>query len=339
MVAGTSLDPSLTLHKLLIADQNLAPLRHHPDADEFEYLTEEFTLKHDLMFAQFKGVNNMTSYMYPDAALERVTWTNKLMALLFHIDDVYADNAESKGMKGGAVAPEILAKIERSAVAFETGWLPPHSGGLEQAFQELRLEIQDTVEPEWMIRFSQVVRQHITYAINPQAFGWKPDGNVPYERYAWLREVISGMYLAIDLIEYVNDFVLLPHVVYHPTIRRLQQACSRIAAFANDLFSYEREVLQEGLRFNLLAVLQRTQNLSFPEAVQLSIEITNHETEEFFRLSNEIAIWDDTTNALIQRYVECMKYHVSATWHWQMNTIRYRSTTSPFMELIKPLIG
>jgi len=339
MVAGTNIGSTISLHKLLISDQSLSPFRHNIYSDKSEQDIEAFITKYDLWFPQFKHINTMNAYMYPDASFERATLCGKLMALLYYIDDEYADTAESKGIMGSSVPPEYLAKIERSAVAFETGWLPPHSGGLERAFQELRLEIQDQVEPEWMIRFSQIVRQHISYAINPQAYGWKPDGNVPFERYAWLREVISGMYLAIDLIEYHNDFVLLPHVIYHPTIRRLQQACSRIAAFANDLFSYEREVLQEGLRFNLLAVLQRTQNLSFPEAVQLSIEITNHETEEFFRLSNEIAIWDDTTNALIQRYVECMKYHVSATWHWQMNTIRYRSTTSPFMELIKPLIG
>ncbi|MBC7870133.1 MAG: hypothetical protein H7Y09_04790, partial [Chitinophagaceae bacterium] len=223
MVTRTKSGSSLSLHKLLIADQSLAPLRCNIYADESEKAIEAFTSKYDLLFPQFKLVNTMNAYMYPDASYERVTFCGKLMALLFHIDDVYADTAESKGMMGGSVPLEYLAKIERSAVAFETGWLPPHSGGLERAFQELRLEIQDTVEPEWMIRFSQDVRQHITYAINPQAYGWQPDGNVPFERYAWLREVISGMYLAIDLIEYVNDFVLLPHVVYHPTIRRLQQ--------------------------------------------------------------------------------------------------------------------
>jgi len=334
MVAGTNIGSTISLHKLLISDQSLSPFRHNIYSDKSEQDIEAFITKYDLWFPQFKHINTMNAYMYPDASFERATLCGKLMALLYYIDDEYADTAESKGIMGSSVPPEYLAKIERSAVAFETGWLPPHSGGLERAFQELRLEIQDTVEPEWMIRFSQDVRQHITYALNLQAYGWETDGNVPYERYAGLTEIVSGMYLTIDLIEYVNDFSLLPHVVYYPTIRRLQQACARIAAFANDLFSYEKEVINDGLSFNLVAVLERIHNTDFATAANMTIDIINHETRDFFKLVNEVAIWDDTTNALVRQYVDGMAYLVGATWHWQIRSARYRSQDSPFTELL-----
>jgi hypothetical protein len=323
----------LTLSRLLIADSNIAPLRRHPQAEESEKLVIDFMNKHGVMFPNFHHANTMYAYMYPTGSFERVTVVGKIMGLLFHIDDVYADTAESRGLMGGELQREVIDRIDRCAYAFETGVLMPYSGGLERAFQELRHEMQNQVDPAWMVRFADALRTHITYAVNPIGRGgWKSDGTVPYEKYAYLREIVSGMLLSVDLIEYMNEVCLPDYIVYYPTISRLRQTCSRIAAFGNDLFSYEKEVLREGTRFNLVAVIQANRRCSFEEAVDRAIEIVNEETRHFYKLANEIACWDDEINAMVRQYVDGMIYHMSATWGWQLRTLRYRSEQSPFIE-------
>src|SRR3954467_10590287 len=88
---------SLSLQSLLIAHEAHAPLRLNPRAAVSEKLVERFAVENNLIFPQFKLVNTMSAFLFPEANLKRLTIIGQLNCLLYYIDDIYGDNPFLQG--------------------------------------------------------------------------------------------------------------------------------------------------------------------------------------------------------------------------------------------------
>ncbi len=138
----------------------------------------------------------------------------------------------------------------------------------------------------------------------------------------------------ISLIEVALDILIPDEVLQHPQLQRLTQLTTRFFGFSNDLFSYEKEVLRLGSRFNLIAVLMEAKQLSFAEAVHETIVLLNREAVEFFELESNLPVREEPhLNEAARLDANGLKAQIIAAYHWQYSTNRYRSPHSPFPEL------
>jgi hypothetical protein len=298
---------------------------------------EKFARESQILIWNYKQTNAIAGFLYPQASLERLVVLTQFMCVAYYLDDMYGDLSTSQGLSEEPPSEDVMRAITGSIQAFKGNVLQPNDDVMAFAFQKVRHNML-AVSPEWWVeRFTPPMIDFFMSNLNPGAFGWRTDGSVTAQDYMVMREHISGMYPTVDLLELAMDRYLPDEVFFHPHIQRLRQACARICSLTNDLFSYHREVMVRGLRLNVIDVIQRNQNVSLAEAIHQAIEMINTETRLFFELVDRCLLWDADTNQLVSQYIDGLIYEFNATWHWEMNTDRYRSPESPFVELQQPL--
>jgi len=208
---------------------------------------------------------------------------------------------------------------------------------LQQALYEVRQEflVLSGENTGYLSRCLDSAEQYLVKHSRPSAFVEKAaDGTIDLQSYMLWRDDDSGMYPHIDLIEFADDFVLPETVVTHPTLLRLRRNCNRIAGLMNDVFSYYKEIVVEGSRFNLVNLIQQNTGVGLKEAVEEAINIVNAYIVEFQELEKQVSHWDTATQFAVKKYIEGMRSQISGSWHWQIYTLRYRSPHSPFRELL-----
>ena len=134
-----------------------------------------------------------------------------------------------------------------------------------------------------------------------------------------------------------NNLYLPEEVANHPFVKKMEDAVANIGGLMNDIFSYEKEVIQFNSAFNLIAVFERYEKLSFTDALHESIKVVNDNIQTFLDgEANPHDFGDERLNKMVCDYVRHLRYQINATWHWQKDTDRYYSTTSPLPELRLP---
>mmetsp|Transcript_28513 Transcript_28513/g.46044 ORF Transcript_28513/g.46044 Transcript_28513/m.46044 type:complete len:139 (+) Transcript_28513:316-732(+) len=131
----------------------------------------------------------------------------------------------------------------------------------------------------------------------------------------------------VDLVEYAYGCYLPGAVRQHPDVQKAVSLSVLISCLMNDLFSYEKEVLRYGSRFNLLAVMMNANDLTFDEAVDCAVRKLNNLMDAF------PATTPDLEGADLKLYYQALRDIVNGAWFFQISTNRYRSRSSPFPEL------
>src|SRR5512140_199686 len=86
------------------------------------------------------------------------------------------------------------------------------------------------------------------------------------DSYVQLRQVTIGLQVMFVLAELAEGLSLPDNTREHPALKKLATRTTNIVAWANDLFTYEKEILQ-GEMHNLVAVLMNERRLTITEAV------------------------------------------------------------------------
>jgi hypothetical protein len=323
----TTIEDCLTLSQHRV----LGERQIHPEADEANRQSKELCQRYGIELPYIDEYNTMTAYMFPSTTVERLVATNLWLDYLWYIDDSY-DRNKNHEFSNNELA--IRRVFEMSVRILCDGTTPSFDHVLFPVSQAIHEEFSRLAHPEWLQKRFKFYLLHHLKASTYNTTDLMTNGKVDVQKYMDLREVDSGMYAAIMLIELAFDIFLPDEVMQHPKIQQLIRLCARICTFSNDLFSYEKEVIRLNSDFNLLKVLMDSRDLSFDEAVHEAISIVNAYSEEF--LCEEQALPDfgnDELNRMAKAFVQGLKDHAISAYHWQMSTNRYRSPNSPFPEL------
>lgn len=315
-----------SLQTLLIASDPRFGRRVNPQAHRAEALVERFAQARGIHLPGLKLVNTMAGYLYPQASLPHLELICTVMFLLFYVDDVYGDTPGMQGISGAH--DDDVSMLEACADAFVFG-SSERKDPLVTAFAEMHHAIRRRSPGHWFLRLTNAMYDHLISTATPGIYGWEPGQRPTSDQYVYVRERVSGMYPTVDLLEFASERYLTPAQIAHPVTQRLRLTTARVGCLTNDLFSYEKEVAQNGLLLNLVAVLQ--QRMPFEHAVASAMAYINDQTRDFLDAAK------DADGLLPPFYLEGLKYQLAATWFWQMSTNRYRSATSPFVELRTPV--
>lgn len=308
----------------------IGPERINPHAAEAERRAEVYCQELGIWLPNFHEYNTMSRYLHPDADLERLTAIIVIYNFLYYIDDIHTSNRSNPDEEDDV----LMQSIYRNFIPILMhGEMPSSRNPLYETCKLIREFILKLAPEAWLQRIVTSLAQHLTtstYSVQAIMVDGVPD----LDKYIHLRNFDSGMVSCVELIELEMGIFLSDEVLNDPTIQQLRLCVMRVGALMNDIFSYHKETILNGQRFNLINVLMESRDITFDEAASEAINIVNGFSTDFVEYERQVPEFDNPDlNYMVSRYVRGLRNEMLAIYHWQMSTNRYRSPDSPFPEL------
>ncbi|MFJ8915544.1 germacradienol/geosmin synthase [Amycolatopsis sp. NPDC102389] len=148
--------------------------------------------------------------------------------------------------------------------------------------------------------------------------------------YVEMRRRTFGSDLTKSLARLRLGDVVPPEIYQNRVLFELDTAAQDYAAFANDLFSYQKEIEYEGEVHNLVYVVERFLDVDRIEARDIAARLMNARMAQFEQLADEdlprmcddLGLGDDV-RAVLTRYADNLKDWMSGILEWHRKCVRY----------------
>jgi hypothetical protein len=189
------------------------------------------------------------------------------------------------------------------------------------AMKDLRKRLLAVAPPSHFKRFTEQLTE--LFAGNVAEAQNRERAQIPsVASYLALREVTIGLQVMFALGELMDGFSLPDRIREHPVLRKLTTRASNIVGWANDLFTYEKEIIQ-GETHNLVLVLMNERRLTIAEAVAQVVALHDNEVESFLQEVEQLPCFG-AADASVRRYVDMMRCWIRGHVDWAYETGRYR---------------
>jgi 5-epi-alpha-selinene synthase len=274
------------------------------------------------------GFNLLNAFFFPTAPPATLRTAARIIDFFFLCDDVYdttGDNGRDLPMIGDMLRANVEVLRQRR--------LPPRPDALNRLALDTVEELAGTMGEAQLARLVESIADYLLGGSLVLMELWAR-GEVPDpETYARIRRSDVAMYPTIDVSEFVGGLALPAEVFGHPELRALREACCLQVALANDLLSYQKEVVRDRCPYNMVAVTAIHEELPLEEAVLAVIERVNGSLRRFLELEARLPSWGEAADRDVQVYVRGMKDLMAGNWYWSFESTRYSSADSPFAEL------
>jgi hypothetical protein len=272
----------------------------------------------------YRDHTTMTNYLYVNGSIQKMVNVLVTYDTLYFLDDFFGEDTVKEDV---ADLKTILALWEGKTI--EITVKNDKLKKLYQAIKYIGEVIREDSSIHFFKKYTASVKEHLYYALESPSYK-------TVNEYIKIRLYTSGMMPVIDLIEYVNDNYIPERIESKlPLLQKLKQTCALIGGLSNDLFSYAKEKHSD---FNLInAFLLTKEANTYEEAVSKSIILVNKLSEDFEQdlkhIRNEIQALDYMDKSIIENHLKGLEVIVSACYHWQFETKRYRHSEAVFEDI------
>jgi 5-epi-alpha-selinene synthase len=229
---------------------------------------------------------------------------------------VLDDHIEKRG-----TADEVAAYLQHLLGLFGADLADPAGDPIASGIIDLRHRLQDLAVPGHLQRFTERMEElfagYVAEARN------RDRTQIPdVASYMRLREVTIGLKVMVSLAEFLEGSSLPDHLRNHPALQKLTTRASNIVGWANDLFTYEKEIIQGELH-NLVLVLMNQRRLTITEAVAEAVALHDNEVRSFLGEVEQLPLLG-VVGAGVERYVETLRCWIRGHLDWASETGRYR---------------
>jgi len=311
----------------------------HSNIGELKRETIDFGQEYGILLPNAEHYITCAMFLFPSAPIEKIVRLSKNYAVDFYLND-------TMGREAKPTTEEKLRLYEirdRLAAVGEDLETFGDISTAEKANLTVLAEISRTSPISWFRTFLKQYLYHIDVA--HKSYDTASLGHIPtIEEYIDIRCAISGMPHTVTLIEYSMDNYLdwqkLDQAGLKELVQQINQTVSLVGALTNDLFSFEKEVIDHKTDSNLvMVVLLNNFRMRLTEAVQLSGNIVRDLLEDYVRLSLMINQKAGLSSAMspddrytLDAYLKGLKTVLQACWTWQTATKRYKRKSSIWSE-------
>ena len=221
----------------------------------------------------------------------------------------------------GEVPSAWVQEQSWQALAVLQGALPAHDAPpLLWLLRDIRERLVDGMPRAWRERFIQACQTYFRGTIREaQVRGERLCLDV--SSYIELRRLSVGTAMVFTQVEAIEGFILPDEVLSHPSLVQLTRTATDVIAWANDLFSLERDV-EDDFHPNLVFSLQRERQLTRDEALRAAVAM--HDTAMRRFLIQERALPSfGAHDAAVSQLVLGMRRWIRANLDWSSRTGRY----------------
>ncbi|MCH9686680.1 MAG: hypothetical protein K0V04_34930 [Deltaproteobacteria bacterium] len=279
------------------------------------------------------SVGRLAAMTHPEASPEILALISQVMAWIFVQDDIY-DTAPAHEQR-----PELLeAKFARYLHVLRTRRAPADAGPTTRALVDLARRLHARGSERWYAHFIETMRRFwidgIVVETYYRARGISPDP----ASYMAMREQTVGVYICLDLVELASGCELTEELRADPILRRMTWLTSRIIAYVNDVFSYEKE-REAGDMNNFLQVTLRYESYDLAEVVDHVVRTHDRELDQFCQLDGTTRDHGPWARRIVERYVEGCRSWMTGALAWQQVAGRYASGRALLGEQAKPRLA
>ncbi|EGG16316.1 hypothetical protein DFA_09346 [Cavenderia fasciculata] len=277
------------------------------------------------------NVVSLSKFFWPTVDFERLVMGGELMLWFFTFDD-----ALDSGIYDDTKSLEI---VRRMSAVFMEGTLCDDASGPEKVGYRLRQKCLEMCGKRRRDTFNRFITSCVQWIDSIIPFNKVKDGGSPHiELYSFLRKINIGAYPCVTLSEVFIDHYLDHSIWSSPRWVKMNENIAIVVTLINDLVSYEKEVNDNAGALNPLYFFQQQRKFNLPDSYNHMVNLIHFFVQDY--LANEesfLKSLEPFENEKQQQDIYFMLDHlhflISGSRMWSMQTPRYCSPTSPFIEM------
>ncbi|MER7518457.1 terpene synthase family protein [Streptomyces sp. NPDC126499] len=220
----------------------------------------------------------LCSYTHPDCDEEALSLVTDWYTWVFFFDDHFLEVFKRTQDRAGGKA--YLDRLPLFMPADPAAGMPEPTNPVEAGLADLWRRTVPSMSEAWRVRFAEAT-EHLLYESL-----WELDnineGRIanPVE-YIEMRRKVGGAPWSAGLVEYAAGAEVPERVAYTRPLRVLRDAFSDAVHLRNDLFSYQREVEDEGENSNGVLVLEKFLGCTTQEAADAVNDLLTSRLQQF----------------------------------------------------------
>ncbi|MEE1783970.1 terpene synthase family protein [Streptomyces sp. SP17BM10] len=269
----------------------------------------------------------LCAYTHPDASAEVLSLVTDWYVWVFFFDDHFLDMYKRTNDREGGKAH--LDRLPLFMPADPTAPVPEPENPVEAGLADLWRRTVPTMGEDWRLRFAESTRNLLNESL------WELSninaGRVanPVE-YIEMRRKVGGAPWSAQLVEVAAGAEVPKEVSGSRALRVLMDAFADAVHLRNDIFSYQREVEDEGELSNGILVLERFLECSTQEAAEAVNDLLTSRLQQFENtVFTELPVLFAETGlepigrAKVLTYVKGLQDWQSGGHEWHMRSSRY----------------
>ncbi|MEH2444076.1 family 2 encapsulin nanocompartment cargo protein terpene cyclase [Nostoc sp.] len=285
----------------------------------------------------------LCSYTHPDAPGAELDLVTDWYVWVFFFDDHFLEiYKRTQDMAG---AKEYLNRLPAFMPVYPTDTPPVPTNPVERGLGDLWSRTAFTKSADWRRRFSESTKNLLEESL------WELS-NISQDRianpieYIEMRRKVGGAPWSADLVEHAVFVEIPDEIATTRPMRVLKDTFADGVHLRNDLFSYQREVEDEGENANCVLVFERFLNVSTQEAANLTNELLTSRLQQFdntaitelLPLFEEYGL-DPVTRVNVLLYIKGLQDWQSGGHEWHMRSSRYMNKGGDNSSASTPLLG
>jgi hypothetical protein len=313
----------------------------YPQSETLIGIAEQFGRNHGVWQGNTRYYINCAALLYPNATADRMLTIMKNLTLGFYLNDVMGrDVFRFLSPEEQLAAEKMICGMATLDADLE---LPAGASAIEEANAIVLREFRAQSTKEWFSKFQRLYTHHIDITHrdgNTWAQGCVPDVYGYIER----RCHTAGMNHIVLWVEFSDgqflEWTQLKEVALAQKMERLHWLTAAFGALSNDLFSFEKEVIDSDSDSNLVAIIAlNSPRMPLKEAIYQASGIVRNQVLELMSLlevfQGETRKLDQTNPVFAGRLTAHLRgivRFVQASWLWQLHAGRYKRALSIWEE-------
>ncbi|MFF8840756.1 germacradienol/geosmin synthase [Streptomyces sp. NPDC015130] len=269
----------------------------------------------------------LCSYTHPDCDAEALDLVTDWYTWVFFFDDHFLEVFKRTQDRAGGKA--YLDRLPLFMPADPAAGMPEPTNPVEAGLADLWRRTVPSMSEGWRVRFAEAT-EHLLYESLWELDNIN-DGRIanPLE-YIEMRRKVGGAPWSAGLVEYAAGAEVPAQVAYSRPLRVLRDAFSDAVHLRNDLFSYQREVEDEGENSNGVLVLERFLGCSTQEAAEAVNDLLTSRVQQFENTAlTEVPLLAAEKQlsaaecAAVAAYAKGLQDWQSGGHEWHMRSSRY----------------
>ncbi|MDQ7090349.1 MAG: hypothetical protein Q9M50_06850 [Methylococcales bacterium] len=269
----------------------------------------------------------LCSYIHPDAPEAELNLITNWYVWIFFFDDhfleIYKRSHDITGAK------EYLDRLPSFMPIHPIESVPIPTNPVENGLANLWPLTAFTKSEQWRVRFFDNTKNQFDASLCELA-------NINQERipnpieFIEMRRVVGGALWSSDLTEHAMFVEISAEITTTRSIRVLKDSFADAVHLRNDIFSYQREIEEEGENSNCVLVFEKFFNIGVQHAVNITNDLLTSRLQQFEHtaitelplLIERYAI-DSAEYAEIILFVKGLQDFQSGAHEWHMRSSRY----------------